>query len=224
MKIAESIVRKVLMIAVIILIPFILIMSSVRLLMNPFYLQIEYRMPGFPPDSYGFTLQDRLKWSAISLDYLLNDQGISFLADKTFADGTPIYNERELSHLVDVKNVVQSLLRDWLIAIILFLVISLLGWRLKWWSDIRKGISIGGWATIGVIVLILVFVVTSFATFFTDFHELFFTANSWVFLYSDTLIRLFPMRFWQDGFIYIGTMCIIAGFLLGWFLRTKPSR
>ncbi len=224
MKTIENVIRKFFLIVVAILVPFILIMSSVRLLMNPFYLQIEYRMPGFPVDSYGFNLQDRLKWGTISLDYLLNNSGISFLADQTFADGTPIYNERELSHLVDVKNVVQALLRDWIIAIIVLLIIGLLSWRLKWWPDIKKGLSIGGWATIGLIILIMLFVVTSFNSFFTDFHELFFSANSWIFLYSDTLIRLFPLRFWQDGFIYIGLFCVVGGFLLGWFLRAKPGK
>ena len=45
------------------LVPLVLIMLGVRLLMTPLYLEVEYHMPGFPEDSYGFTLQDRLKWS-----------------------------------------------------------------------------------------------------------------------------------------------------------------
>ncbi len=40
-----------------ILIPFALIMLGARLLMMPVFPEIEYRMPGFPDDPYGFTLE-----------------------------------------------------------------------------------------------------------------------------------------------------------------------
>jgi integral membrane protein (TIGR01906 family) len=219
MKLTGLIIRTIFQIAVIILVPFAVMMGSARVFGTPLYLQIEYRVPGFPLDPYGFTLQDRLKWSTLTMDYLFSNSGISFLSAQKLADGTPLYNERELSHLVDVKRVVQFLLRDWIIALILLLVIGLLSWRLKWWPAIRNAISIGGWVTIGLIGLILVFVVTSFYSFFTDFHELFFSANTWVFLYSDTLIRLFPLTFWEELFIYIGVLSAVVGFLLGWLLR-----
>ena len=221
MKFPILVIRRLIQIIVVILVPFALMMTSARLLGNPLFLQIEYRMPGFPADPYGFTMQDRLKWSTLSLDYLFNNADISFLSDQKLADGTSLYADKELSHLVDVKHVIQSLLRDWIVALILLLIIGLLSWRLKWWRDMRKALSIGGWLTIGLIVLVLVFVVTSFYSFFTDFHELFFTANTWVFLYSDTLIRLFPLRFWEDLFIYIGVLSAVGGFLMGWFLRPR---
>ena len=56
-------------------------MLSVRLLMTPLFLEAEYRMPGFPEDSYGFTLRDRLQWSKPSVEYLLNGEGVDFLAN-----------------------------------------------------------------------------------------------------------------------------------------------
>jgi hypothetical protein len=61
-------------------------------------------MPGFPADRYGFTTADRLYWADIAVDYLVNTAGIEFLADLRFEDGSPVYNERELKHMVDVKN------------------------------------------------------------------------------------------------------------------------
>lgn len=45
-----------------ILIPLALIGLAVRVVLIPAYLQIKYRMPYFPPDDYGFTLEDRLRW------------------------------------------------------------------------------------------------------------------------------------------------------------------
>jgi len=39
----------------------------------------------------------------------------------------------------------------------------------------------------------------SFSSFFTTFHRIFFTGDSWLFSYSDTLIQLFPLPFWVDA-------------------------
>ncbi len=88
------------MLLVTIAVPFFLLMTSIRILMIPYlYLDFEYHTPGFPPDSYGFSLQDRLQWSKISMDYLLNDQGISWLANQKLADGSPlIYRPRTQPH------------------------------------------------------------------------------------------------------------------------------
>jgi uncharacterized membrane protein len=50
---------------------------------------------------------------------------------------------------------------------------------------------------------------------------LFFTGDSWLFLYSDTLIRLFPMRFWQDAFLFAGALDVLGGLALGLGLLPK---
>ena len=75
-------IRKSLLFLVILLIPVFLLMTAIRLLLFPLYTELEYQRPGFPADTYGFTLQDRLKWSRVSLDYLVNSEGIEFLADQ----------------------------------------------------------------------------------------------------------------------------------------------
>jgi uncharacterized membrane protein len=50
-----------------------------------------------------------------------------------------------------------------------------------------------------------------FWAFFTGFHALFFTGDSWLFEYSDTLIRLFPLRFWQDTFLFAAAIAVLGG-------------
>jgi len=223
MKTLRLISQRIAGVLVVILVPFLLIMTSVRLLLNPLFLEIEYRMPNFPADTYGFSLQDRLHWADISVNYLLNNSDISYLGNQEFADGTSIYNQRELSHMADVKVLFQALLKYWLIGLAVLLGIWLWSWKYGWWSSFRQSLSIGGWITVGLIITILVFVVSNFYALFTDFHELFFTGNSWIFLYTDTLIRLFPLRFWEDCFIYLGIFSLIGGGLLGWFLRRKTK-
>jgi hypothetical protein len=42
-----------------------------------------------------------------------------------------------------------------------------------------------------------------------------------LFLFSDTLIRLFPLRFWQDAFLLAALIALGGGIALGLGLRTK---
>ncbi|MBI4731837.1 MAG: DUF1461 domain-containing protein [Chloroflexi bacterium] len=150
------------------------------------FLQVEYRLPGFPPDNYGFSQADRLHYAPLALDYLLNTADISFLGDQTFPDGSPLYNGRELSHMLDVKNVVRPAL--WIgYGIWAFLLAVGLWARFGgWWSGYVRGVRRGGWLTVGLAAAIGVSAAVSFWQFFTVFHSLFFSEGSWMFLYSDT--------------------------------------
>ena len=73
--------------ALILAVPVFLTLVNVRLLMTPAFPEIEYRLPNFPADSYGFTREDRLHRSKIAIDYLLNAEGVEFLGDLRFPDG-----------------------------------------------------------------------------------------------------------------------------------------
>jgi integral membrane protein (TIGR01906 family) len=201
-------------IVVTILIPFFLMMTSIRILLNPFFLDYEYSLPNFPADEFGFSTQDRLDWGKISLDYLTNREGIEFLADLKFGDGTPFYNERELSHMLDVKNLIQKALVVWYCAIaVLF---GLYVWsRVKKWSDVFwRGVSRGGMLTVGIIAAVLIGVVLNFEALFTQFHHLFFTGDTWLFYTNDSLIRLFPEKLWSDAFIFMGVFTLTGAVLL----------
>jgi len=213
--------QKVLSRFVTLLLPVALTFLGVRLLLTHTFPEIEYRTPGFPADEYGFTLQDRLQWSRISIDYLLNNADISFLSDLTFPEGAPLFNGRELSHMQDVKIVVQPVL--WVGYGVWFLALGLGLWARfgGWWPEYVRGIWRGGWLTVGLVAAIGIFAGISFWQFFTVFHELFFTGDSWQFLYSDTLIRLFPMRFWQDAFLFAGALDMLGGLALGLGLLPK---
>jgi len=206
-----------------ILVPLALLMFSVRLLMTPLFLEAEYRMPGFPEDTYGFTLQDRLEWSKPSVEYLVNGAGIEYLADLHLENGDPIYNERELSHMHDVKNVVQKLLKLWYVDLVLLALIGLWAWRANWLYDYLLGWKRGGFLTAGLLIVLASFAAVSFWQFFTWFHSLFFSGDSWLFEFSDTLIRLFPIRFWQDAVMYIVGFSILLGLLLGFGLKPKAK-
>ena len=104
-----------------------IVMTAVRLMIFPAFLTFEYSTPGFPDDLYGFTKEDRLYWANQSLEYLLNDAGVEFVEELRFPDGSPVFNERELMHFVDVKIVLTRALNVWLAALILLVVLGFLG-------------------------------------------------------------------------------------------------
>lgn len=205
------------------LLPVVLLLTAVRLLMTPIFLRIEYGLPNFPEDSYGFTQQDRLKWAPIALDYLLNDADISFLGDLTFEDGSALYSERELGHMLDVKNLTQSAMAFWVVGLSLFVGLGVGAWRAGWWQEYKQLAAFGGKITAIAIGVLIVFVVVSFDQIFVGFHRIFFEGDSWLFYYSDTLLRLFPIHFWQDVFIYLGVMTL-AGGLVFWRIVGRDTK
>jgi len=201
------------------LVPFVLLLLAVRLLLTPLFLVIEYHTPGFPPDTYGFTHADRLQWSKLAVEYLVNRSDITFLGHLRFADGKPVYNERELVHMLDVKNLVQTVLKVWYVIIGILFMVGIWAWRGKWALDYRRGLSRGGWLSVCLVGVIALLAAVSFWNFFVIFHKIFFESDTWLFLNSDTLIRLFPLRFWQDTFLWVGGMTLVGGLALGFGLK-----
>jgi integral membrane protein (TIGR01906 family) len=211
------------------LIPLVLIGLGVRILLTPLFPNIEYRLPDFPPDDYGFTMQDRLHWGPYGINYLLNNADISYLGDLKFADGKPLFNERELSHMHDVKTVTQKSMDLWTILLVISALLGIWAWRGKWLSTYREALIRGGWLTLGLAVAVGVVATIGtsgsgdlFWQFFSDFHGLFFKGDTWLFAYSDTLIRLYPLKFWEDAVLYIGVIAALGA--LGLIFGLRPVR
>ena len=221
MKNPNQTLLRILGVLVALLVPLALLLSATRLVLTPTYVSLEYHSPGFPADTYGMTLEQRLTYAPLALDYLLNDEGIDFLADQTFEDGSPLYNQRELGHMDDVKALTQILLKVWFTVLALILLLALWAWRGEWLPEFKAMLSRGGLVTLLAIRAVLLFAALSFNAFFTSFHRIFFEGDSWLFLYSDTLIRLFPLRFWRDVVIVIGALTIGGAAALWRGLRSR---
>lgn len=218
--------RRVLSVAPIvigILLPLVLILTNVRLLLAPLFVSVEYSTPGFPDDPYGFTRADRVRLAEIARSYLLNDAGPEFLADLRDPNGLLLYNPRELSHMVDVKVLVQSALGVWMGLVVLLAVVALAGWRFGAAGTARRGFHLGARITLILMAALVVLLLVSFSVLFTGFHQVFFQSGTWVFYFSDTLIRLFPMRFWRDVFALLMALTLAEAGLLLWVTRRKPA-
>ena len=146
----------------VIMVPFVVLMTSVRILLTPLTVDIEYKLPNVPADSYGFTLSERTAFAKLAVGYLTNSRGISFLADQTFPNGDPLYNERELSHMQDVKNLVQKTIIGWYISGALVVLAGFFSWQIKKQKDYWVALRDGGWATLIIIFAILVGVTINF--------------------------------------------------------------
>jgi integral membrane protein (TIGR01906 family) len=194
--------------------PLLILTTSMRIALSPIFYRFEYNLPNFPEDSYGFTKQERLKWANVSIMYLLGSISDKEFAEQKFSDGTPLFNEREISHMADVRNLTVDMLCLWRTLAVSFLIVINLGWKNKWLSLLFAALGKGAKITVILILTILLLVLIDFSQLFTLFHQIFFTGDSWLFYLSDTLIRLFPMKFWQDLFIFIGSFCIILSLIL----------
>ncbi len=224
----------------IICVPLALVLTNVRLLMSHTFPEIEYGMGNFPADLYGFTKAQRLYWSKRSIDYILSqpsagkieawkfvEDGISppgteapgesalYYSDQYGArDATYFYNDREVKHMVDVRVLVGSVLWVWGFALVLGLASAGALYYFGERATLRAGLLWGTGITVFVLVALVVYLLINFNTFFTQFHRVFFEGDTWLFLWSDSLIRLFPVKFWEDAFIFVGGGAIVEAGLL----------
>jgi integral membrane protein (TIGR01906 family) len=196
-------------------VPLLLVAISVRAVMFPAVMAALYQREGFPADFYGMTTAERLQYAPLAVDYLLTDAPIAALGDLRFPNGAPLFNDAELRHMVDVKIVLQATLAAGFVAAGVIAAIGVAAWRgghmRLWWGNILGGALL----TVGVIATIVLLAVTSWDMFFTQFHTVFFPPGTWQFLYSDTLIRLFPEQFWFEMALIVGGLIVGGAALLG---------
>jgi len=204
------------------LIPILVITAAVRLLATDQYLTFEYGKAAFPPDSFGFTSQQRFILASTNVHYVRAHLPQDELAKQTMY-GAPVYNAREISHMADVRSVFQFVLVTGQIVFILLVVIGLLLWSRGQQQTLLTAIQWGGLLTCGLILLIGVTAIIAWQSWFNTFHFLFFKPGSWLFLYTDALIRLFPEQFWFDSALTIAGLTLVGGLLatiFGWRWKT----
>lgn len=216
---AAQIVLQILLVVLLMLLAVRIILATANI-----WIPIEYRMPGFPQDRFGFSTQDRIFWSQVDVEYLLGDYDITYFDDYKLADGSPMHNERELRHMQDVYDLIQVV---WAVlgwgSVVAVIGLVLIGWRgsLDLLGDTLM--TTARWTLI-LMLVIGVALVVGFGAFFVGFHRVFFEGDTWLFAYSDTFIRLYPERFWRDTFaLVVGVSLLEAGvlYVLGRFVLPR---
>lgn len=211
-------------IAIILILPIFLVLTNVRLLMGEAFLRYEYGKSSFP-EPVGFTVEERMAFARVSVDYLLTGAGIEALRELADESG-PIYNERELRHMEDVKVLTRKAfpLQVILGVLLLVLVGAMIYQGVESCRAALKGLLGGAILTWVVFVGLTLLVGLNFNWFFTQFHLILFEGDTWLFPVTDTLIRLFPPQFWFDASLLVGVLTLAEAAVMGggaWFLARK---
>jgi len=187
--------------------PVVILAVALRVVTAPWLVRWEYGKPDFPPDPYGLSTEERIRLAEVCVQYLATNAGIELLADLEL-EGRPAFNERELAHMVDVQRLFWIILRAGMVAgaVVLGGVAALLA-RSQTRPLVAGALKGGALLTLALLAAVAALMLTSWEVFFTGFHELLFPPNTWTFPTSDTLIRLYPERFWMDvGMTIVGVV------------------
>lgn len=200
---------------VMICLPLTLVLVSVDIIATNAYIRHEYGLREFPSSEL-YPPEARLRLAEATMHYLRSSEDADYLRELEYS-GEPVYNQREVQHLVDVKAVMDGvfLAEKAAIAILGAALIYLAGARKDRVAALRSAV-IGCSLLWGSALVLGATALVSFDWFFTQFHRVFFKDGTWTFYVTDTLIQLFPLRFWMDAAWKIGVLALgSAGLLWG---------
>lgn len=213
----SSIVTSALQWVLTLLMPFVLIITSLYLFMTPQFIQWQYSQPDFPPADL-FTPEQRTLNAIETVLYVRGDRSEQQLRD------LGVYNEREVKHLVDVYNVT----KPFLILNPLAMIAMAAAFFFLWRDPLTRhnagiGLFFGGIFTFIVMAAIGLFAVFAFDAFFVAFHRVFFEGETWLFNYTDSLIQFYPELFWMKASYGIAVF-VLGGAVLftalgAWMMR-----
>ena len=180
------------------------------------------------PRRTGMTPEEVSRVGAEVRDYLRNDAE-RLTAQRALADGrrTPVFSEREVVHMIDVKRLMA---RTWDAGWAAFgLMIALTA--AAFWRGRRAGLAwllraaaAAGGLVVALVVVLAVVAMVGFDEAFRQFHLLFFTNDLWQLTSADALIQLFPQRFFFDTTLLIGGAIIAPAVLIGVLGRALARR
>lgn len=112
------------------------------------------------------------------------------------------FSEKEISHLEDVRIVINGLLYLLMILIASFIIIV-------YYAEKKRKVFLCG----GIIAMMLplLFILLPFDSLFTQMHNVFFAEGTWIFEGSALLVNLYPFDFFMD----FAKNIFITGFCLG---------
>ena len=214
-----------LVVLIAVIVPPTLIANAMRVLATDTFVRYELGRDGFPPDRYGLTDEQRETLALLGLRSIeAGSEGITLLENATLPDGSPAFDERELSHMADVRALFVPIQRGGLVIVLAIAVLAVALARTRLRTAAPRGLLAGALATLVVAVLLVPVILLGFDGFFTRFHEMFFEGDSWRFSSTDTLIRIYPERFWEDVSQLAATITVVQAIVLAplawWWLRS----
>jgi len=204
----------------------IVVVNGFRLVATKSFVRAEYATRTLPPD-VGLSLDERRELALLGLESIRpRSRGGELLEEATLPDGTRAFEARELSHMHDVRVVFRRALRLQTALAIALALLALGLRRTRHRTLVPAGVAIGGAATVILALALTPFVLLGFDGVFVRFHELFFEGDSWRFAARDTLLRIYPERFWADTGTVIAGLVVAQALLCGlvgalWLRRVR---
>jgi integral membrane protein (TIGR01906 family) len=190
-------------------IPIALILTNVFIFMTPNWLAYQYSQPDFPP-SVRFTPQDRYRLASESIEYIRGNRTLEQFK------ALDVYDEREIKHMVDVRDLVDKVKVGLpMVAILIIVSLAALARQKENRALAARGLLNGAILTIGLFVAIGLFAAIGFQTFFTLFHKVFFEGDTWLFNYTDSLIQFYPLPFWFATSLALVATTIVEALIIG---------
>jgi integral membrane protein (TIGR01906 family) len=208
--------------------PFFLALTSILPLISRPFLRLQYARPDIPA-SAKFSPQQRLAIAEATFHYPFSNEDISYLADLRGEDGLPLFNERELTHMVDVQVFVhRGLVFDLVLGVLAAASVATLALLPELRPSLPGYLFGASLVAPGLALAALVVVPLQFQWFMVTFHQLFFVGDSWLFPLTDTLIQLFPPQFWLDAvqtwlLLVIAESALLAVGSYIWMRRRKRA-
>lgn len=204
--------------------PAIIVGNALWVLLNPWLVDAQYALPGFPDDRLGLEDGQRSDLAVVGVRSVRPlDDGVALLRDARLPEGQGAFTEREVSHMGDVRGVIVGFVTAWAVALSLAFVAAA---ALRRYADpgaLRDALGRGGMLTLGLIGFVGIAALIDFDGFFGAFHGVFFEGDSWRFADNDTLLQLDPETFWTVASAGIVAAIIVqAGALV--LLRRRPRR
>lgn len=209
-----------------------LVVTGFRVLAHDWFVRYEYDRSGFPADRLGLAPADRERLALVGLAAIQpSSDGIVLLERATLPGGQRAFDHREVSHMRDVRLLLARAFRLQAVAVAAIVVVAWLTRRGSARRAVPLGLAIGSALTLAAAALAVPIILLGFDSFFVGFHELFFSGDTWRFSRTDTLLRLYPERFWEDTSRLIAVIAVAQAALLAplaaWWARragrTEPA-
>ena len=207
---------------IVLIVPLLLVTTNVRLVADSPYLY-SYGFQKYGIESVTGIEMGQLELAGEKIrDYFSNDQ--DYLVIGIERQGQKIknlYNQREILHMKDVKNLIQLIYSIQIWSLLLFITLILIGFlsiRLRKFSNVIDPISWGGGLTLGIAAVVGILSLFGFQRLFLFFHLVSFDNDLWILDPTrDYLIMMFPQGFFFDATVFIVVLTLGQALLL-WVL------
>ena len=210
-------IRKVFLVISLLTAPLWIVGFSTRMAFSDWFIDFEYSKEDFPEDRWGMPDEIRKELAKLGLQAVLSDEGLERFKEARLPNGNRAFREKEIKHMEDVKNFLKIFFPLSYVAFILWFGSFVFLREDRW-----KALFYSGVFTVGLIFAAGIISYIDYNLVFTVFHDHIFGEYTWRFRLKDTLLRIYPMKFWFDGTFFVISLSLLISLsiiLSGFFLK-----